>query len=125
MPNVAAPADQNFATKRGASLLFEFTFTEDPGNIAGRTYAFGAKATRDETATYLIEKTPMTIVNASPGTSLVALSCTLTSAEHKAVADLTDGRPKRVYWDVWRTDAGQEKCVGTGVWTIEATPRHG
>jgi hypothetical protein len=90
------------------SLNFAMVPVED---ITGWTLQFSV-AKKANSVTKLITKSGSIVIAAS-GTSTVSILS----------ADLSGLEPGAHYWDYWRTNAGELRCLGFGAFEIRANAR--
>lgn len=95
---------------RGEPLQLNFA-ANPPANIAGWTIVF-TLALKRNMVDKLYEDDAVEVLDAAIGTFRV----TLPSSE-------TDRDPQSYWWDVWRTDANQERLLAIGYLTIQADVR--
>jgi hypothetical protein len=101
---------------RGEDISLAFTtYTTDTGttaeNISNWTLAFSVAESRNSTSKLITAAGSITA--AASGTFSVTLAAT----------DTDNIAPGSYFWDVWRTDAGSERLLGKGTFTIEGTAR--
>lgn len=106
----------NLSIFRGEDATINFTaYTTDTGStpqdITGWTLAFTVARKRNSTDKLLT--VACSILVAASGTFKAVLADTL-----------TDGLEPGIYfWDVWRTDSDNERCLGYGSFRIESNAR--
>ena len=94
-----------FTVTRGQNIVLDFTPSTDQGvtNITGWTLAFNIS--RQPGQTVILGPLTPTVTSAANGEYEVELTAAQT-------ATLSVGR---YYWDVWRTDSGDEDPIATGM----------
>lgn len=106
----------NVSVFRGEDPTISFTtYTTDTGttpqNISGWTILLTVAKKRNSTDKLLSKAG--SIVSESDGTFTVTIEDT----------DLDPIEPGTYFWDVWRTDAGSERCLGYGQFQVVGNAR--
>lgn len=106
----------NIVVFRGEDVILNFTaYTTDTGttaeNITGWTLYFTVARKRNSTDKLL--SIACVLLVAASGTFKATIADT----------DLDGLEPGIYFWDVWRTDAGSERCLGYGSFKIEGNAR--
>ena len=107
----------NIAIYRGEDITLNFTaYTTDAGStaedITGWTLYFTVAQSRNSTAK-VISPVACSIVTAASGTFRAIIADT----------DTDNIAPGAYFWDVWRTDAGYERLLGSGTFNIIGNAR--
>lgn len=101
---------------RGEDVTLNFTaYTTDTGstaqNITGWTIVFTVAEVSNSTSKLITASGSITV--AASGTFSVSIADT----------DTDNIAPGTYFWDVWRTDAGLERCLGYGAFRIQGNAR--
>lgn len=105
---------QTISIYRGEVITLDFAMSPVPeGGIDGWTLAFTVARSRNS-AVKLIEKVPG-VVDAMAGTFRVILDAVDSEGIH----------PGAYYFDVWRTDEGEERVLALGPFEVRAVARIG